>query len=177
MSFKTRVAWRAKPPHSASTHWLLERGSLTARLQRRGSFAVQLLRQGLALPTRDEAVALGLKRDRLLWVREVALRVDGVAVVFAHTVLAVRPRGPLTGWLARLGKRSLGALLFAHPRFARGAIRCKRIDARHALFRPALDALQLTVAPPTLWARRSRFAFGAQSVLVTEIFSPLLRDD
>jgi chorismate--pyruvate lyase len=179
VSIRKRLAWRDKPPHRqfspARTSWLHERGSLTARLQTRGSFAVQVLSQGLALPTFDEAVSLGAKPEHLLWVREVALRVDGVALVFAHTILPRRPRGPLIGALAGLGKSSLGALLFAHPGFARGAIGCKRLDRRHALFRPAIDAMQLGVAPPkTLWARRSRFAFGAQSVLVTEVFSPAL---
>jgi chorismate--pyruvate lyase len=179
MSFKTRVAWRAKLPRATGqlANWLLERGSLTARLQTRGRFAVQLLRQGLATPTRDEATALGLKRDHLLWVREVALHVDDAALVFAHTVLPRRPRGPLTHGLARLGSRSLGALLFAHPGFARGAITSRRLDHRHALFQPAIEALQLTDSPPaSLWARRSLFTFGAQRVLVTEVFSPRLGD-
>lgn len=180
MSYKTRLAWRARLPFGAARRpsGLHRRGSLTARLQARGSFAVELLRQGLAMPTLDEAIALGVKRDRLLWVREVALRVDRQTLVFAHTVLPYRPRGPLTAWLARLGNRSLGALLFAHPGFTRGALCYKRIDRRHALFQPAIDAMQLAdAAPTTLWARRSRFAFGAQSVLVTEVFAPALADD
>ena len=139
---------------------------------------VELNFSRLARPTLDEAVALGAKRDRLLWVREVALRVDEQTLVFAHSVLPPRPRGPLCVWLARLGKRSLGAQLFAHPGFTRGAITCKQLDARHALFQLAIEAMQLTDAPPaTLWARRSRFSFGAQSVLVTEVFSPALVDD
>jgi hypothetical protein len=52
----------------------------------------------------------------------------------------------------------------------------KRLDRRDALFAPALAALRLDDqdAPDTLWARRSHFDFGAQSVLVTEIFSPTL---
>ena len=179
MSIKQRLAWRGRLPSAANTMdtWLHERGSLTARLQARGRFAVQLLRQGLARPTFDEALALGLKHDRLHRVREVALRVDDVALVFAHTVLPCRPRGPLTGWFARLGDRSLGALLFAHPGFVRGVITCRRLDHRHPLFRPAMVALELTGEPPTsLWARRSRFAFGHQSVLVTEVFAPALGD-
>lgn len=180
MSYTDRVAWRPHLPRSATrfASWLLDRGSLTARLQARGSFALSLLYQGLARPTLDEASALGVKRNQLLHVREIALLVDGLALVFAHTVLPGRPRGPLNRWLARLNNRSLGALLFAHPGFARGAISCRRIDPRHALFGPAIDALQLTNAPPRyLWARRSRFTFGRQSVLVTEVFSPALCDD
>ncbi len=157
--------------------WLRDRGSLTARIQARGRFGLKVLHQGLARPTADEAAALGLKRDQLAWVREVALSCDDRIVVFAHTVLPCYPRGPLTRWLARLGTRSLGALLFAHAGFARGAMNFRRIDRRDALFWPALGALQPALpAPDALWARRSHFRFGAQSVLVSEVFSPVLLD-
>src|ERR1035437_6931413 len=177
MSVKNKRPWQAKLPHTKESlrfiSWLRDRGSLTSRLQAKGSFAVRPLRQGLALPTRDEAMALGIRRGRVAWVREVALLCDDKPLVFADTVLPYRPRGPLTAWLARLGNRSLGALLFADARFARGGIHSKRLDHRHELFHPAIDALQLAeTAPKTLWARRSRFTYGAQSVLVTEIFSP-----
>lgn len=179
MGTTSRLAWRAKLPRSRENTpfnpWLHDRGSLTAYLQARGQFNVRVLRQGLAMPTSDEAIALGIKRDQLAWVREVALLCDGRALVFAHSVLPRRPRGPVTRWLARLGNRSLGALLFAHPGFARGAIHGKRLDTRHVLFQPALEAMGLAASPPPhLWARRSRFAFGAQAVLVTEVFAPAL---
>ena len=179
MSFRNRLAWRAKLLRSAENTpfkpWLRDRGSLTASLQARGQFVVRVLRQGLAMPTRDEAIVLGIKRDQLAWVREVALLCDGEPLVFAHSVLPCRPRGAMTRWLARLGQRSLGALLFAHAGFARGAIHCKRLDHRHALFHPALEAMCLAASPPPhLWARRSHFAFGSQSVLVTEVFAPAL---
>ncbi len=141
--------------------WLRDRGSLTARLQARGRFSVGLLRQHLARPTADEAAPLGLRLGVRARVREVVLRVDGIPVVFAHTVLPCRPRGPLTRWLARLGTRSLGAMLFAHPGFARGPLHSRAIAT-------------LGCTARTLWARRSRFVFGRQSVLVTEVFSPRL---
>lgn len=182
MSFKKRLAWRARQARSEERTsfipWLRDRGSLTARLQAKGSFTVRLLRQGLAMPTLDEAIALGIKRNQLAWVREVALFSDGQPVVFAHTVLPYRPRGALTRWFERLGSRSLGAVLFSHHGFSRGALKSKRLDRRHALFQPAIEAMQLdTAAPPTLWARRSLFVFRSQSVLVTEVFSPALRVD
>jgi len=182
MSFKKRLAWRARQARSrefvAFALWLRDRGSLTERLQAKGSFAVRLLRQGLAMPTLDEAISLGIKRNQLAWVREVALVCDGQPVVFAHTVLPYRPRGALTRWFERLGHRSLGAVLFSHHGFARGALKSRRLDHRHALFQPAIAAMQLkTSAPSTLWARRSLFVFRSQSVLVTEVFSPALRVD
>jgi chorismate--pyruvate lyase len=91
-------------------------------------------------------------------------------------VLPYRPRGALTRWFERLGNRSLGAVLFSHHGFSRGALKTKRLDHRHALYQPAIDAMKLDPsAPPTLWARRSLFVFRSQSVLVTEVFSPALR--
>jgi chorismate--pyruvate lyase len=149
---------------------LCDRGSLTARIQAKGRFTVRVLRQGLALPTRDEAAALGIAADTNVWVREVALSCDAQVVVLAHTVLPRQPRGPLTRWLARLGSRSLGSLLFSHAGFRRGEMHFKRLDARHPLFQPACATLGAQAK--TLWARRSLFAFGRQSVLVTEVFSP-----
>lgn len=181
MSRKNRKAWRARWPHSAENlrfiTWLRDRGSLTARLQIHGRFAVRPLHQGLAVPTLDEAIVLGIRPKRVAWVREVVLLCNDQALVFAHTVLPYRPRGPLTGWLARLGNRSLGALLFADAGFIRGELFSQRLDARHELFYSAADALQLTKSTPkSLWARRSCFRYGAQSVLVTEVFSPVLGD-
>jgi len=183
MTLKQRLAWRKKPVRNEASRpyssWLRDRNSLTARLQARGSFSVRVLRQGLNVPTFDEAVALGIRRKRLAWVREVALYCDGEPVVFAHTVLPYRPRGPLTRWLARLGDRSLGALLFSHAGFVRGPLLSKRIDQRNELFAPALAAMNLASlnepsAPSVLWTRRSSFSFGRQRVLVTEVFSPSL---
>ena len=124
MNNQDKLAWRTKPLREAGTNnlgfWLQDRGSLTARLQSQGTFAVKLLRQELARPTGDEAAVLNIRPDQLAWVREVALYCDGKPMVFAHTVLPYRPRGPLSRWLSRLGNQSLGALLFAHHGFRRG---------------------------------------------------------
>lgn len=170
-------AWRERFPqfneNRAITPWLRDRGSLTERLRSAGSFSVALLNQSLATPTRDEAGELALKLGQLALVREVALISRNQPVVFAHTVLARTPTGPLTRWMDRLGSRSLGSLLFAHPRFVRGPLNARRLCREHPLYAPAVKALQLTAAPPPiLWARRSSFSFGRQSVLVTEVFSP-----
>ncbi len=177
MNNKNRTGWSKRTLRTTGNTdfrtWLTDSGSLTGRLQALGSFSVSLRNQRLAKPTDDEAVELGLERTRLAWIREVALFLDGRPVVFAHTVLPRRPRGPLLQWLARLGNRSLGALLFAHPGFLRGPLAARRLGRRHALFPPAVEALQLADAPPpVLWARRSRFSFGKQNILVTEVFSP-----
>ena len=142
---REKYAWRrglnSRPENLTGARWLHDRCSLSARLEARGLFVVRVLAQGLSSPTLDEAATLAIRRQQRVWVREVALYYDNVSVVFARSVLPRRPRGPLTRWLARLGNRSLGTLLFAHPGFSRGAIFCKRLDRRHALFQRATDAL------------------------------------
>jgi chorismate--pyruvate lyase len=177
MKSRQTAAWRRKLPRRTANRpflpWLRKRDSLTAQIQSMGKFSLELVRQQLGRPTPDETAPLALRPRQLAWIREVSLQCNGQPVVFAHTVLTRNPRGPLTMWLARLGTRSLGALLFAHAGFRRGQLECRRLDHRHPLFMPAVTAMQLTAAPPdSLWARRSHFVFGRQKVLVTEIFSP-----
>ncbi|NJA89672.1 chorismate lyase [Rhodocyclus tenuis] len=170
-----QVALARHPDVPAPRSWLFDRGSLTARLRSCGHFSLQLLRQLKARPTPDEAASLHLDPRAQVWVRDVTLLCDGRPRVFAHTVLATQPRGPLTRWLARLGERSLGSLLFAHPGFERGRLHVCRIDGRHPLYAPACAVLGASSL--VLWGRRSKFCFGAQSVLVTEIFAADMAGD
>ena len=164
-------AWRSRfaggGPQRALRSWLTEPGSLTARCQGHAAdFRVRLLRQDKGRPLADEEGPRGLVR-----VREVVLECDGVPVIFAHTTLSTASGGRLTRWLARLGNRSLGSLLFAYPGFRRGAIEFRRLDRRHPLYR--CIAGQWPVGE-FVWARRSRHRLGQQEVLVTEVFLPAI---
>lgn len=153
--------------------WLREPASLTTRLQRRGRFRIQLLWQRLHHANADECSALGLTPDSRCWVREVVLFCGDEPLIFAHTVLPIRPRGVLTRWFARLGSRSLGSLLFAHPGFFRGHLTFSKIDARHPLHAAAISTLGENPVGGFL-ARRCTHRFHDQTVLVTEVFSPRL---
>lgn len=148
--------------------WLTEPDSLTARCQRYcQNFRVRVLKSAKAVPLVDQ-----LAPRRLALVREVLLECDGVPVIFAHTTLSTASKGVLTRWLSRLGSRSLGSLLFSYPGFQRGAIEYCRLDNRHRLFRRAAT---YGVTETCLWARRSIHCFGAQQVVVTEVFLPAIR--
>lgn len=148
--------------------WLVEPDSLTARCQRWcRQFRVRLLIQGRAASLADEGGGRALVR-----VREVVLECDGIPVIFAHTTLSAAGNGRLTRWLARLGSRSLGSLLFAYPGFRRGAIEYRRLDCRHPLFKRASG---LAEGAGVLWARRSHHELDGQQVLVTEVFLPAIR--
>jgi len=167
-----RSAWRRRfcgqAPDALLRSWLVEPDSLTARCQRScGQFRVRLLRQGRAKSLADEGVGRALVR-----VREVVLECDGIPVIFAHTTLSASSNGRLTRWLARLGSRSLGSLLFAYPGFRRNDIEYRRLDRRHPLFRRAAE---LVGGGDALWARRSSHQLAGQKVLVTEVFLPAIR--
>lgn len=168
--------WRDRLPalgtDAALRDWLREPNSLTARLQRHGAFRLKLLRQRLHCANADETSVLGLITRARCQVREVLLYCDGMPVVFAHTVLPLRPRGVLGRWLAGLGSRSLGSLLFFHPGFVRGQLAYARINRRHPLHARATAALG--VSPPYFFARRCAHDFGRQRALVTEVFAPAI---
>ena len=167
----TRRQWRHKrlpgKADAALTSWLREPDSLTARCQRNcRQFRVRLLHAGLLLPLDDES-------NRRQWVRgrEVLLECDGVPVIFAHSELLTASNGRLTRWLAGLGSRSLGSLLFSYPGFKRGQLEFRKLDARDKLYR---SAQPWAGSAPELWARRSVHRLGRQALCVTEVFLPAI---
>lgn len=162
--------------------WLRSDGSLSRRLARAfGGFQVQVLSQGTAPATADELRVLrgagGRRRVQRCHVREVILWGDGQPLVHARSVLpAVQSR--LT-WraLRGLGSRPLADLLFgAH------AARCERLG--HAPMQPwrarrlaqrLAGAIGSGWCPGPLWSRRSVFFRRGVPLMVTEWFSPAVR--
>ena len=152
--------------------WLQVKTSLTRKLESaHGPVYVDLLRQHVRLPLGDEATAA---RHPCV-VRDVVLR-DGAgqALVLAHSVLPLTPRGALHPLIKRLGRQALGSVLFTRPGFVRRQRECVLLDARHPLYRQA-KRLVGDRLPPSLWARRASFSpirSQRQTVQVTEVFLP-----
>lgn len=160
------------PEARAYRSWLTERSSLTARWQRAsGAFRVEPVRQELASPLADEHARLALPSRRQAWIREVVLYCGATPVAFAHTAVPATPHGPVQHWLRRLGKHSLGTLLFSHPGFVRIAVDYAAIDRHHPLHTRLLTHIASEGRGRSrYWARRTLFACGRQRVLVTEVF-------
>ncbi|WP_341938128.1 chorismate--pyruvate lyase family protein [Marinimicrobium sp. C2-29] len=157
---------RAGPRHLQP--WLLDQGSLTAKLVResRGDFRVSVRRQGLARPRLSERRALGLGAGRWALVREVVLWGEGQPWVFARSVI---PLTSLTGrlrQLRRLQTRPLGGFLFAQPDLERGPIELSRMTPRNSSVPASLQGEE------ALWGRRSIFRLEARPLLVSEVFLP-----
>ena len=149
--------------------WLMDDGSLTARLKARyKDFSVRpvLLKNAKALT--DESALLGLKANQHALIREVLLMGNNQPVVFAHSVL---PRASLRGaWrgLGKLGNKPLGAALFANPKVKRTPLEYKKLPRQHPISIRVTG--YLSTKPKTLWARRSVFQLNCARILVTEVF-------
>jgi len=152
------------------SHWLLDQGSLTARLiSHCQHFRVELLGQQQVLCSESEANDL-IKAGEPVLVREVLLYCDEVAQVFARSLL---PLSSLTGdeqKLANLGNQPLGQVLFNNPSLVRQRIELASFSAKSTVANLA-EELQLTSETP-LWGRRSIFMLEDKPLMVAEVFLP-----
>ena len=157
----------------ATRPWLIDNGSLTARLQLRYSnFAVKPVAVKYVKPIQGEAALLLLPAHKTALIREVLLMGNNQPVVFAHSVL---PRTSLRGaWhgLGRLGNKPLGATLFANPKVKRTPLEYKKLPRQHPISMRVAE--HMLVAPKTLWARRSIFSLNCAKLMVTEVYLPEL---
>jgi len=115
---------------------------------------------------------LGLRPEAYAFVREVHLMCDDEPWVFARTVI---PATTLKGGrrrLANLGKRPLGAVLFADRSMRRSLVEIARLSSGQPLFARAVAPLNR--APSAIWGRRSMFRLSGQPLLVSEIFLPAI---
>ena len=171
MKFIPRDTLWCRSPSAAAAYrpWLRDRGSLTRRIQSRcPALSVKVVFQGMRRANRDERFVFS-RHTRVL-VREVYLYCRHTPVVFAHSVIDARDLRGAWRRLARMGSQPLGAALFADPRIKRHALRYRRLNPRHELYRRACELLERP--PACLWARRSGFVRRGARLLVTEVFLP-----
>lgn len=156
--------------------WLLDRESLTLRLQQLcpapppGGFRVQVLSQLQAMPRLDEMQALAMQPREMAVIRQVLLLCGKQPWVYARTVIPVSSlRGKLQQ-LTGLGTRPLGGVLFADPGMRRGMLELAEIFPGQAVFAAATAHMQHQ--PASIWGRRSVFRLSGKPLLVSEIFLP-----
>jgi chorismate--pyruvate lyase len=162
---------------AAYVPWLMEGGSLTARLKAHsGSFRVQCLHQRTAICLSDETVAIDMHHRGRVWEREVLLRCDNTPVVFAHTVVPMSATAADWPLFSALGERSLGTTLFGDPLVQRGVLEFARLREGHPLAQRARAALIANGVPAPeahiLYARRCLYRRRQGTLLVTEVFLP-----
>lgn len=176
----SRSRWLRHPMNSgAYRHWLIERGSLTKRLQSKtNQFNVRALSVRNGKPQMDELADLALASHQHSLLREVLLVGNALPQVFAHSVLPYKSLRGVWQGLSRLGNQPLGAALFADARVSRAPLEYQKIARHHPLYRQA--AQHCAHPPAALWARRSIFyrsaAFKRDAIMVTEVFLPPILD-
>ena len=117
---------------------------------------------------------IGLRNGTRCVVREVVLECNGRPAVFAHSVLTRRALHGPWRMVAGLGRRPLGAALFADPRIERHPLHFFRLQRHDVLYQRASRLLDHP--PAVLWARRSLFVLRSARLLVTEVFLPAISD-
>lgn len=160
--------------------WLSNRDSLTERLIAHSQqFRVQRLYQGRAMCLQDEFAEIDLAKPQQVVEREVLLRCDDVAVVYAHTIVPLTANAQEWPLFASLGNRSLGTTLFNDPLVQRGQLQYARLSWAHPLMRRIQHCEFIQqgdlLGVPHLWARRSVFTRHNAKLLVTEVFLPTLQ--
>lgn len=170
-----RCFLRSRIPADLSD-WLLDRESLTLRLQQLcpgnppGGFRVQVLSQVRDMPRLDEAQALSMQPREMAVIRQVLLLCGRQPWIYARTVIPVSSlRGKLQR-LTGLGTRPLGGVLFADPGMRRGRVELAEILPGQAVF--AAATVHMRHPPAVIWGRRSVFRLSGKPLLVSEIFLP-----
>lgn len=171
-SIASDPCWRPQGQYNAvalphrQRYWLLDEGSLTARLisLKPGDFSVRRLSQRWELPRLSERRLLDIPMRQRALVREVGLMLGGQTVVFARSVFPVTSLGGELGHLRQLQNKSLGSILFGHSGMHRSPFELARIPGDSHYLPPSLR--QHAAA----WGRRSRFLIGGRGLLVSEVF-------
>lgn len=143
----------APPPAPGVAEWLMERGSMTIRLETYcPQIIVQRYREGFfpASTLVEEGLLLG-HGDRL-WLREVVLYGNGQPWLSARTVMLEQSLDGEAQRVMTLGDMPLGRWLFRQQAPVRDFIQFGQIGE--------------------LWARRSRLNPAGQPLLLTELFLP-----
>lgn len=155
-------------PNSGLRLWLLDKGSLTAKLiaLSQGDFRVEVVRQAYARANRSEVEALGIATHSLCLIREVVLMGHGQAWIFARSVLPLSSIGGKLRHLRKQGSRPLGAFLFSQPQLIRSPIALALINSHHGYVPSEL------IGDNSLWGRRSIFYVAGKPLLVSEVFLP-----
>ena len=156
--------------------WLSDTGSLTQKIEKAigQKLEVRVLRDYSQSLNKDESRYFHF-RIRRCRVREVFLCANNVPLVIAHSVIPTLSSSGSNHAILRLGKKPLGAVLFAKTRKhskSKPPREIARLDKSSALWKKCSLYLPEIISP--LWARRTLYSLKGRPILVNEIFLPEL---
>ncbi len=156
--------------------WLSDTGSLTQKIERAIGQKLEVVvlsdcRQNL---NSDESRYFHFKIRRCR-VREVLLCANQVPLVMAHSIIPTASSCGSNHPILRLGKRPLGAVLFAktHQHSKQKARReIAHLDQKNTLWKKCFNRFKELPSP--VWSRRTLYQLKGHPLLVTEVFLPSL---
>ncbi len=156
--------------------WLSDTGSLTQKIERAIGQKLEVLvlrdcRQNL---NSDESRYFHFKIKRCR-IREVLLCANGIPLVMAHSIIPSTSSSGSNHEVLRLGKKPLGAVLFAKTRMhskQKPTREIARLDKQSALRKKCFQ--QYPELPSVSWARRTLYQLKGHPLLVSEVFLPAL---
>ncbi len=156
--------------------WLSDTGSLTQKIERAIGQKLEVLvlrdcRQNL---NSDESRYFHFKIQRCR-IREVLLCANGTPLVMAHSIIPSTSSSGSNHEVLRLGKKPLGAVLFAKTRMhskKKPMREISRLDKQSALWRKCFK--QYPQLPSVAWGRRTLYELKGRPLLVSEVFLPAL---
>lgn len=139
--------------------WLTTDASMTAKLQGLGMLTVEVIEDAWGTPTARERSRLKLRSREAARIRTVLLKVDGINVIYARSVIPAKSLRGHWRQVKHLKNKPLGGYLFQHRALVRSGIEVTQLPK--SLF-PNQKA--------GLWARRSVFHQFGPGILVNEAF-------
>lgn len=156
--------------------WLSDTGSLTQKIERAIGQKLEVVvlldcRQNL---NSDESRYFQFKIKRCR-IREVLLCTQGIPLVMARSIIPSASSNGSNHEVLRLGKKPLGAVLFAKTRMRskkKPLREIARLDKQNILWKKCFQRYQKL--PAVSWARRTLYQLKGRPLLVSEVFLPAL---
>lgn len=167
----TNWSSKTRPLHCTKNiaSWLYDHSSLTKKLELKfNSFSVDIKQQINIKP--NALLSHYFDNENSILVREVFLRCNNQAVVFAQTEIPSSTLTEKQTALAQIGKQALGKILFQDPSMLRGKIEASEFKVGSAIHQFVAEIGQPVTH--SLWARRSLFYINNKPLLVSELFLP-----
>lgn len=152
--------------------WLTHTGSLTQRLREvtKGQIEHRIYHESMETPEADECDALGLTVKTQSHLREIDWWYGGALLIAARVVIPFHESLP--SLLAKIGKRSLGDVLFSDSTSTRRDLEFAVLSRAHPFFYRVQQHVPMD--QEFVWIRRSLFELQNILLLVSEIFLPTL---
>ena len=156
--------------------WLSDTGSLTQRIEQviGQKLEVLVLRDCRQNLDSDESRYFHFKIKRCR-IREVLLCANGIPLVMARSIIPTMSSSGSNHAVLRLGKKPLGAVLFAKSRMhsrKKPLREIARLDKHSTLWKKCVQ--QYPELPSVTWARRTLYELKGHPLLVSEVFLPAL---